>query len=73
MELLITGGLSDVRCVAAPVFNARNEPTAAISVVGTRLQINEENLDYLPVKLTAQSKDISRLLGWKSPFDSLAS
>ncbi len=27
---------ADVRCVAAPVFNANNELTAAISVVGTR-------------------------------------
>ncbi|WP_280631398.1 IclR family transcriptional regulator C-terminal domain-containing protein, partial [Salmonella enterica] len=63
----------DVRCVAAPVFNARNELTAAISVVGTRLQINEENLDYLAGKAIACAKDISRLLGWKSPFDSLAS
>ncbi|MDI5349430.1 hypothetical protein MJL48_31280, partial [Salmonella enterica subsp. enterica serovar Kentucky] len=40
-------------CVAAPVFNARNELTAAISVVGTRLQINEENLDYLAGKAIA--------------------
>lgn len=38
---------ADVRCVAAPVFNANNELTAAISVVGTRLQINEEYRDYL--------------------------
>ncbi|EIC0658889.1 IclR family transcriptional regulator, partial [Salmonella enterica subsp. enterica serovar Infantis] len=52
---------------------ARNELTAAISVVGTRLQINEENLDYLAGKAIACAKDISRLLGWKSPFDSLAS
>ncbi|CBG89404.1 IclR family transcriptional regulator [Citrobacter rodentium] len=63
----------DVRCVAAPVFNASNEPAAAISVVGTRLQINDENRDYLAGKAIACAKDISRLLGWKSPFDSLAS
>lgn len=63
----------DVRCVAAPVFNANNELTAAISVVGTRLQINEENRDYLAGKAIACAKDISRLLGWKSPFDLLAS
>lgn len=63
----------DVRCVAAPVFNASNALTAAISVVGTRLQINEENRDYLAGKAIACAKDISRLLGWKSPFDSLAS
>lgn len=63
----------DVRCVAAPVFNASNELTAAISVVGTRLQINEENRDYLAGKAIACAKDISRLLGWKSPFEKQAS
>jgi len=59
----------DVRCVAAPVFNASNELTAAISVVGTRLQINDENRDYLAGRAIACAKDISRLLGWKSPFE----
>ena len=63
----------DVRCVAAPVFNANNELTAAISVVGTRLQINEEYRDYLAGKAIACARDISRLLGWKSPFDLQAS
>lgn len=63
----------DVRCVAAPVFDANNKLTAAISVVGTRLQINEENRDYLAGKAIACARDISRLLGWKSPFDQLAS
>lgn len=63
----------DVRCVAAPVFDARNELTAAISVVGTRLQINEENRDYLAGKAITCAKDISRLLGWKSPFEKQAS
>lgn len=62
----------DVRCVAAPVFNANNDLTAAISVVGTRLQINEDNRDYLAGKAIACAKDISRLLGWKSPFEQLA-
>lgn len=64
---------ADVRCVAAPVFNANNELTAAISVVGTRLQINEEYRDYLAGKAIACAVDISRLLGWKSPFDLQAS
>ncbi|WP_210507174.1 IclR family transcriptional regulator [Pantoea ananatis] len=63
----------DVRCIAAPVFNASKEPAAAISVVGTRLQINDENRDYLAGKAIACAKEISRLLGWKSPFDSIAS
>lgn len=35
------------------VFNANNELTAAISVVGTRLQINEEYRDYLAGKAIA--------------------
>ncbi len=52
---------ADVRCVAAPVFNANNELTAAISVVGTRLQINEEYRDYLAGKAIACARDISRL------------
>jgi DNA-binding IclR family transcriptional regulator len=56
-----------------PVFDARNALTAAISVVGTRLQINEENRDYLAGKAITCAKDISRLLGWKSPFDKQAS
>ncbi|XUA20424.1 IclR family transcriptional regulator [Citrobacter sp. OP27] len=59
----------DVRCVAAPVFNASNQLTAAISVVGTRLQISDDNRDYLAGKAITCAKDISRLLGWKSPFD----
>uniref|UniRef100_UPI00289B7992 IclR family transcriptional regulator C-terminal domain-containing protein n=1 Tax=Escherichia coli TaxID=562 RepID=UPI00289B7992 len=53
---------ADVRCVAAPVFNANNELTAAISVVGTRLQINEEYRDYLAGKAIACARDLSRLL-----------
>ena len=63
----------DVRCVAAPVFNASNQLVAAISVVGTRLQINDDNRDYLAGKAIACAKDISRLLGWKSPFEQHAS
>ncbi|UMX54916.1 IclR family transcriptional regulator C-terminal domain-containing protein [Escherichia coli] len=58
----------------APVFNANNEaPPLPISVVSTRLQINEEYRDYLAGKAIACARDISRLLGWKSPFDLQAS
>ena len=63
----------DVRCVAAPVFNASDALTAAISVVGTCLQIHDENRDYLAGKAIACAKDISRLLGWKSPFEKQSS
>jgi len=63
----------DVRCVAAPIFNARKELAAAISLVGTRLQINQGNRDFFAGKAIACAKDISRLLGWESPFDRKAS
>ena len=61
-----------MRCVAAPVFNANNDLTAAISVVGTRLQIMK-TIAITAGKAIACAKDISRLLGWKSPFEQLAS
>lgn len=70
---LITEKIIRTCAALRPHFNANNEPAAAISVVGTRLEINEENRDYLAGKAIACAKDISRLLGWKSPFDSLAS
>ncbi len=58
------GGLSGcARRVAAPVFNANNDLTAAISVVGTGLQINEDNRDYLAGKAIACAKDISTSAG----------
>ncbi|QTF10106.1 IclR family transcriptional regulator [Brenneria izadpanahii] len=63
----------DVRCVAAPIFNARNELTAAISLVGTSLQISEDNREYLASRAIACARDISRLLGWRSPLDQHAS
>lgn len=62
------GSHADVRCVAAPVFNANNELTAAISVVGTRLQINEEYRDYLAGKAIACARDISRCWDGKVPL-----
>ncbi len=64
---------TDVRCVAAPVFNARQDLAAAISLVGTRLQINQDNRDFFAGKAIACAKDISRLLGWESPFERKAS
>ncbi|PWC09778.1 IclR family transcriptional regulator [Brenneria roseae subsp. americana] len=63
----------DVRCVAAPLFNASNELTAAISLVGTSFQINDENREYLASQAIACARDISRLLGWHSPVDQPAS
>ncbi len=57
----------DVRCVAAPVFNANNDLTAAISVVGTRLQINEDNRDYRLVRRLPARKIFHVCWGGKAP------
>ncbi|STW49447.1 transcriptional regulator YfaX, HTH-type [Klebsiella pneumoniae] len=62
-----------MRCVAAPVFNANNDLTAAISVVGTRLQINETiAITWLVRRLPAR-KIFHVCWGGKSPFEQLAS
>ncbi len=63
----------DVRCIAAPIFNARNQLAAAISVVGTRLQINPDNQDFFASKAITCAKNISRKLGWRSPLELKAS
>ncbi|MGT9390420.1 IclR family transcriptional regulator domain-containing protein, partial [Escherichia coli] len=54
---------ADVRCVAAPVFNANNELTAAISVVGTRLQINKRNR-----RSTGKYPHGNPFLRWRNQF-----
>lgn len=63
----------DVRCVAAPIFDARRQLVAAISLVGTRLQIDDDNRDYLAGRALACARDISYALGWRSPMESFAS
>lgn len=63
----------DVRCVAAPIFDARRQLVAAISLVGTRLQIDDDNRDYLAGRALACARDISYALGWRSPAESFAS
>ncbi|MDY0928312.1 IclR family transcriptional regulator [Enterobacter sp. CFBP8995] len=63
----------DVRCVAAPIFNARQQLVAAISLVGTRLEIDDDKRDYLAGQVIACARDISRLLGWRSPAEKHAS
>ena len=55
----------DVRCVAVPVFNAKNELAAAISLVGTSLQVTDKVLPELVQKGVLCAQDISRKLGWR--------
>lgn len=53
-----------VRCVAAPVFNARGELAAAISIVGTSLQIKSDDQKELSEKVIYCAQKISQGLGW---------
>ena len=53
----------DVRCVAAPVFDAKNEIVAAISVVGAAMHIEDSRIPELAAQVTACAEAISRELG----------
>ncbi|RDK92731.1 IclR family transcriptional regulator [Enterobacillus tribolii] len=57
--------VANIRCISAPVFNAAREVTAAISIVGTTLQIGPGNLDALAGKVKERAWAISRALGYK--------
>jgi hypothetical protein len=57
----------DVRCVAAPVFNANNDLTAAISVVGTRLQSMKTIAIIWPVRRLPARKIFHVCWGGKAP------
>ncbi len=54
----------DVRCVAAPVFNARGEVAGAISVVGASMQVTDDLTADLTEQVVACARNISRDLGW---------
>ncbi|MDW6003291.1 IclR family transcriptional regulator [Vibrio mangrovi] len=55
----------NVRCVAAPVFNSKNKLIAAISVVGTSLQITESNIGEIIDRTLLCAQEISHLTGWE--------
>ena len=56
--------LSDVRCIASPVFDASGKIAAAISGVGTTLQIHEETLSEISAKVMQAAASISKELGY---------
>ena len=58
--------IANVRCIAAPVFGANGEIAAAISVVGTSLQVYDDNLDELVQKVKLCARMISKELGWSA-------
>lgn len=57
--------VANIRCISAPVFNAAGEVMAAISIVGTTLQIDESNLTELVGKVKERAGEISQALGYR--------
>lgn len=56
-----------VRCVAAPVFGLDGEVVGAISVVGARMQMEDERLEGLARQVMDCAADISREFGCATP------
>lgn len=56
--------VSDVRCVAAPVFDAQGSVAGAISVVGASMQMTNDLVPALAEQVVACAKAISKDLGW---------
>lgn len=54
-----------VRCVAAPVFDARGAIVAAISAVGATVQIAADRIPPLSAQVVSSARDISKELGWR--------
>jgi len=56
--------LLNIQCIAAPIFDASHQITAAISAVGTTLQITEQNLQILTETVVHTATQISQELGY---------
>jgi len=52
----------NIRCIAAPIHDDRGKVIAAISAVGTVLQIVDKRLDALAAKVVKAADDISAIL-----------
>ena len=59
----------EVRCIAAPVRDARGVVMAAISVSGVGFQIPDSRLDELAILVRAAGIALSRLLGFYNPCE----
>lgn len=55
--------IANVRCVACPVFDSRKRIAAAISVVGTSLQVHPATLPGIRDKVIAAARALSEELG----------
>ncbi|MFT4173345.1 MAG: IclR family transcriptional regulator [Rhodocyclaceae bacterium] len=56
----------NIRCVAAPIFDVSGRVIAAISTVGTVLDIDAARVDELTRKVTQAAATISRSLGYQA-------
>lgn len=54
----------DIRCVAAPIFDHRGRPVAALSVAIPAFRTDKEQLERLGPELASAAQDISRKLGY---------
>lgn len=61
--------LAEVRCLAAPVRDARGEVMAAVSVSGVGFQIPDSRLEELAILVRAAGIALSRVLGFHGPAD----
>ena len=59
--------LPNIRCVAAPVYDVQGHVVAAISAVGTVLDISRERIGELAATLCATAREISQHLGHSMP------
>ncbi|MFT4174360.1 MAG: IclR family transcriptional regulator [Rhodocyclaceae bacterium] len=55
--------IADIRCVAAPIFDVNGGVIAAISAVGTVLDISDERFTLLAQEVSAAAQKISSALG----------
>lgn len=55
-----------LRCVAAPIFNAKGQAMAAISVSGPTSRITTERMAQLSILMKNAAGEISRQLGYRS-------
>ena len=50
--------ISDLRCVAAPVFDSRSYPVGAIWITGPESRLNEEKLRSMAAQVKATADQI---------------
>lgn len=55
---------NEVRCIAAPIYDAAGEIIAALGTSGTILHINEEQLPKLVEEVKAAAADVSQQMGY---------